>query len=93
MQQRTIVLNAPIHTTRRRTTLPWSAGPRRRFARTTTTPLYQHQPPRGTASQTVNSRQPTKPSLCGYRYLEQTANWRRRGKFTDNFSASVKMFL
>jgi len=33
-------------------------------------PLYQHQPPRGTASETVNSRQ---PSLCGCgsRHLEQ----------------------
>ena len=39
-------------------TLPWSADPRRRLARTTTTPLCQHQPPRGTASEAVNSRQP-----------------------------------
>ena len=43
--------------------------------------FYQGQPPRGTARQTVNSRQ---PSLCGCgsTHLEYTANWRRGGKFT-----------
>jgi len=54
----------------RRITLPWSADPRRRLARTTTTPFYQHQPPRGTASQTVNSRQPSFCG-CGSRHLER----------------------
>jgi len=67
----------------------WSADPRRRFARTTTTPLYQHQPPRSTASETVNSRQPSFCG-CGSRHLEQTAKWRRRCKFSVNFSSTVK---
>ena len=76
----------------RRTTLPWSADPRRRFARTTTTPLFQHHPPRGTANEAVNSRQ---SSFCGLRcrHLEQTANWRRRFRFTVNFSSTVKTFF
>jgi len=54
-------------------TLAWSADPRRRFASRTTTPLYQHQPPRGTASQTVNSLQLLSLCGCGSRHLE-TAN-------------------
>jgi len=38
---------------------------------------------------TVGSR----PSFCGSRHLEQTANWRRRCKFTVNFSSTVKTFF
>jgi len=74
------------------TTLPWFADQRRRFARSTTTPLCQHQPPHGTASETVNSRQ---LSFCGrgFRHLEQTANWRRHCKFTVDFLATVKTFF
>jgi len=60
--------------------------------RSTTTPLYQHQPPRSTASETVNSRQWSFCS-CGSRHLEQTANWCHRCKFTVNFSSSVKRFF
>ena len=52
-------------------TLPRSADPCRRLAWSTNTPFYQCQPPRGTARQTVNSRQ---PSLCGSTHLEYTAN-------------------
>ena len=48
--------------TRRCTTLAWSADPRRQLARTTTNSLYQHQPSRGTASEAVSSWQ---PSFCG----------------------------
>ena len=44
--------------------LPRFADPRRRLAWSTNTPFYQCQPSRGTARQTVNSRQ---PSLCGCR--------------------------
>jgi len=75
----------------RRSTLPWCADPRRRLARTTTTPLYQDQPSRGTASEAVNSRQPSFCG-CGSRHLEQTANWRRRCKFTVSLSSTVKTF-
>jgi len=36
-------------------------------------PRYQHQPPRGTASETVNNWQPSFCG-CGSGHLEQTAN-------------------
>ena len=54
--------------------------------------FYQCQPPRGTARQTVNSRQ---PSLCGCgsTHLEYTANWRRCGKLAVHLPSTVKTFL
>jgi len=74
------------------TVLPQSTDPRWQLARTTTVLLYYYQTPRGTASQTVNSRQ---PSLCGCSstHLEQTANWYLRSKFTVNLSSTTKTFL
>jgi len=62
------------------------------LARTMTTLLYQYQPPHGTASQTVNSRQ---QSLCHCicAHLEQTANWHHCGKFTVNLSSTTETFF
>ena len=71
--------------------LPWPARPRRRLARTATTPFYQHQPPRGTASQIIDSRQPGLCS-CSSTHLEQAANWCRCCKFSVNLSSTIKTF-
>ena len=73
-------------------TLPRSADPCRRLAWSTNTPFYQCQPPRGTARQTVNSRQ---PSLCGCgsTHLEYTANWRHWGNLTVHLPSTAETFL
>ena len=62
------------------------------LARTATTPLYQHQLPYGTASQTIDSRQ-LDLCGCGYIHLEQAANWCHCCKFSVNLTSTIKTFF
>ena len=64
----------------------------RRLAWSNNTPFYQCQPPRGTARQTDNSRQPSLRG-CSSTHLEYTANWSLLLQIHCPPLSTVKTFL